>query len=201
MSPYTLPLREALSNSISSGRFADTKIILFSRRDPSGTVCKPRALYASSHVLRTVPYFNDRKPSPIFLSGDPANDAPRVLFGTFAEAESKDFSESLDDGECAENYGYYSDSDLEEDESSADSKETVKQTRPVRGHPFDPFCFPLTDDKPTPTCGEYKERLEKGKVIKIQDVALITQVFPSPRPDASDELTDSRHFCSISIPI
>ena len=58
----TLPLQQALNDSISSGRFIDTKIILFSRRDSSGTVCKPRVLYASSHVLRTVPYFNDRKP-------------------------------------------------------------------------------------------------------------------------------------------
>lgn len=61
MAPYTLPLRQALNDSISSGKFADTKIILFSRRDTSGTVCKPRALYASSHVLKTVPYFDDCK--------------------------------------------------------------------------------------------------------------------------------------------
>ena len=66
MALYTLPLREALNDSISSGRFADTKIVLFSRRDSSGTVCKPRALYASSHVLRTVPYFNDRKSLQLF---------------------------------------------------------------------------------------------------------------------------------------
>ena len=66
MALYTLPLREALNDSISSGRFADTKIIVFSQRDSSGAVCKPRALYASSHVLRTVPYFNDRKPLRLF---------------------------------------------------------------------------------------------------------------------------------------
>ena len=59
MAACTPALREALSDSISSGRFADTKIVLFSHRDTSGAVCKPRALYASSHVLRTVPYFND----------------------------------------------------------------------------------------------------------------------------------------------
>ena len=57
----TLPLREALIESISSGRFEDTKVILYSRRDSSGTICRPRALYASSHVLKTVPYFNDSK--------------------------------------------------------------------------------------------------------------------------------------------
>ena len=170
MASYTLPLREALNDSISSGRFADTKIILFSRRDSSGIICKPRALYASSHVLKSVPYFNDREFLPAFLGGDSANNALRVLFGTFAEAESRDFSEPLDSGEYAENYGYYSDSDLEK----GDLEDTPKETRPTRGHPFDPFCFTLTDGKSTPAHGEYEERLGKGKVIKIQDMALIT---------------------------
>ena len=115
-------------------------------------------------------------PPSTLLRGDPANNGLQVLFGTFAEAESKDFSEPLDDDECAEDYGYYSDSDLEEDEDSASSKETPKQRGPIcaRGHPFDPFCFPLADRKPAPICGEHKERLEKGKVIKIQDIAFIT---------------------------
>ena len=192
MAPYTLPLREALNDSISSGKFADTKIILFSRRDSSGIVCKPRALYANSHVLRTVPYFNDRKPRP--HRGDPANDALRVLFGTFAEAESKDFSERLDDTECAENYGYHSDSDLEGDEDST----SQKALKPARGHPFDPFCFIPTDNEPVSARGEYKERVEKGKVIKIQDVAFITYVFSGPPLGPSDDSTDSRRFYSTS---
>jgi hypothetical protein len=108
------------------------------------------------------------------LRGDPANDALQVLFGTFAEAGSKDFSEPLDGSECGEDYGYYSDSDLEEDDDSADSKESLNQTGPARGHPFDPFCFHFTDNKPTLICGEHKEELEKGKVIKVQDMAFIT---------------------------
>ena len=57
----TPPLQEALNDAISSGRFIDTKIVLYSRRDSSGRVCKPRALYANSHVLKTVPYFDDRE--------------------------------------------------------------------------------------------------------------------------------------------
>ena len=56
-----LPLYGALNESTSSGRLEDTKIILYSRRDTSGAICKPRVLYANSHVLKTVPYFNDRK--------------------------------------------------------------------------------------------------------------------------------------------
>ena len=93
-----------------------------------------------------------------------------MLFGAFAEAESKDFSETLDDAECAENYGYYSDSDLEDDEESTSSK----APRHARGHPFDPFCFIPTNSEPTSACGEYKENHEKGKVIRIQDMAFIT---------------------------
>ena len=54
-------LQEALNDAISCGKFIDTKIILFSRRDSSGRICKPRALYANSHVLKSVPYFNDRE--------------------------------------------------------------------------------------------------------------------------------------------
>ena len=56
----TIPLREALYHGISSGNFIDTKIILYSYRDISGRICRPKALYANSHVLKTVPYFNDR---------------------------------------------------------------------------------------------------------------------------------------------
>ena len=55
----TTALREALNQGISSGSLVDTKIILYSHRDSSGRICRPKALYASSHVLKTVPYFND----------------------------------------------------------------------------------------------------------------------------------------------
>lgn len=54
-------LKEALNDAITSGEFIDTKIVLFSRRDSSGKVYKPKALYANSHVLKTVPYFNARE--------------------------------------------------------------------------------------------------------------------------------------------
>ena len=57
----TTALEEALNDTISSGRFIDTKIVLFSRRDGAGRICKPRALYANSHVLKSVPYFKDRE--------------------------------------------------------------------------------------------------------------------------------------------
>ena len=61
MPACTPPLREALNYSISSGWFTDTKVILYSRRNASGIISKPKALYANSHVLKSVPYFSDRK--------------------------------------------------------------------------------------------------------------------------------------------
>jgi len=59
MTPETA-LLEALNGSITSGRFADTKIYLFSYRNSTGDVCKPKVLYANSGVLKSVPYFEAR---------------------------------------------------------------------------------------------------------------------------------------------
>ena len=63
----TIALREALNLGISSGNFIDTKIILYSRRDSSGRVCRPRALYANSHVLKKVPHFQDCEDTAAFI--------------------------------------------------------------------------------------------------------------------------------------
>lgn len=57
----THSFREALSEGIGSGIFSDTKIILFSRKSRSRGVYGPKALYASSHVLRSIPHFEQRK--------------------------------------------------------------------------------------------------------------------------------------------
>ena len=59
----TTALREALNQGISSGNLVDTKIILYSHRDSTGRVCRPKALYTNSQVLKTVPYFSDCKHS------------------------------------------------------------------------------------------------------------------------------------------
>jgi hypothetical protein len=57
----TTVLREALNKGISSGNLIDTKIILYSHPESSGRVSRPKALYASSHVLKTVSYFDGRE--------------------------------------------------------------------------------------------------------------------------------------------
>ena len=60
----TTALREALNQDISSGDFIDTKIVLCSHRDTHGRVCRPKPLRTNSHVLKTVPYFNDCEHTP-----------------------------------------------------------------------------------------------------------------------------------------
>ena len=155
----TLALREALNDAISSGKFVDTKVVLFSRRDNAGRVCKPKSLYANSHVLRTVPYFKDRE-SLLCYSTAHKIILPLVLFGPFAEAKSRDFSED-DDDEFAENYGYSSDSDLEEDWD-------FENPGSVGGPSTTP---PSLQEVPH---GHYEEDTQTGKVVKVQDIAFIT---------------------------
>ena len=92
-----------------------------------------------------------------------------MLFGNFAESQSKDFKEAIDEEEYAEDYGYISDSDLEDDE---DEKVSLKNTAKSEvDRPFDPFVVPSEDKV---ACENYEERAEKGKVVKIPDIAFIT---------------------------
>ena len=94
-----------------------------------------------------------------------------MLFGNFAESQSKDFSkEDIDDEECAEDYGYLSDSDLEDDED----KKVIpfKRTTKQKSHPSDPFGVPGEDK--SILCEEHEERAEKGKIVKIPDMAFVT---------------------------
>ena len=92
-----------------------------------------------------------------------------MLFGNFAESQSKDFSNDIDDEKSAEDYGYLSDSDLEDDEDKiASSKHTAKPKVQL----FNPFGVP-DEEKRTP-CEEHEERVEKGKIVRIPDMAFVT---------------------------
>ncbi|KAF9785437.1 hypothetical protein BJ322DRAFT_830823 [Thelephora terrestris] len=135
----TTVLREALNKGISSGNLIDTKIILYSHRESSGRVSQPKALYASSHVLKTVSYFD-------------------------GQSQSKDFNEAVDEEEYAEDYGYLSDSDLEDSEDEKASKPTANS----KTHPLD------LPGKDKIVCEGHEERVEKGKVVKIPDMAFVT---------------------------
>ena len=219
----TLPFREALNKGIVSGTFVDTKIILFSRRDPSGRVYGPKTLYASSHVLKSVPYFNDRESLVLHPSSYPDDAVLPVLFGNFLEAGSQEFGDNVDDDEFAEEYGYHSDSDLEEDEtvvgalkgilrkaslSKGDMKGVLKKATPPKEEGTKGVSRKVSlqkggvkgvVEKATPRKGtlegvlrtsslrrlrsgitrmppheKYAEQANKGKVVKVPDMAFIT---------------------------
>jgi hypothetical protein len=94
-----------------------------------------------------------------------------VLFGNFVESQSKDFSkDAIDDEETAEDYGYLSDSDLEDDED--EKVASFKHACKAKVHPFDPFGIPGEDRRILHE--EHEEHVEKGKVVKIPDMAFVT---------------------------
>ena len=92
-----------------------------------------------------------------------------MLFGNFAESRSRSFKEELDEDDCAEDYGYLSDSDIEDDE---DEKFPPFRNKPKSVvHPPDPLGTPSEDDIP---CEKHEESVEKGKVVRIPDIAFVT---------------------------
>ena len=83
-----------------------------------------------------------------------------VLFGSFSEAQSRDFGEeTIDEDEIAEDYGYSSDSDLEDNVDRGAA-------------PVAPVAVPRQEKKIL--CEENEERIEKGKIVKIPDMAFVT---------------------------
>ena len=160
-------LREALNKGISSGSLVDTKFILYSHGDSSGRVCRPKALYANSHVLKAVPYFNERECTPHLAP--PKKSSPRrseVLLGNFAESRLKGFKDPIEEEEYTDDYGYLSDSDLEDDEDTISLKHAAKP----EVHPPDPFEIPGGKI----IYEEYEENARNGKVVKIPDMAFLT---------------------------
>ena len=95
----------------------------------------------------------------------------KVLSRNPAEAQLEDFNKDvIDHEEFAEDYGYSSDSDLEdnEDEKVASFKQATKS----KAHLFDPFAIPGEDERIF--CEEHGEHVDKGKVVKIPDMAFVT---------------------------
>jgi len=168
----TTALCEALNQGISSGSLVDTKIILYSYRDSSGRVCRPKALYANSRVLKKVPYFDGCESTATLdvTCTEFHTIVFKVLFRNFATSQSKDFSkEEIDEGESTEDYGYSSDSDLEDDEDEKIA--SFKHTDKSNVYPFDPLAISGEDKI---VCEEHDERVGKGKLIKVRDIAFVT---------------------------
>ena len=105
-----------------------------------------------------------------------------MLFGNFAESQSKDFNqETIDEEGSAEDYGYLSDSDLEDDEDKdvdededKDEDEDEDEIAKSKARPSDPLVVPSGPEGID--CEKYKECVDGGKVAKILDVAFVTWV-------------------------
>ena len=101
------------------------------------------------------------------------NTVSKVLFRNSAEAQLEDFSkDAIDQEESAEDYGYSSDSDLEDDED--EKVASFNQETESKAHLFDPFAIHGEDKKIL--CEEHEEHVDKGKVVKIPDMAFVTWV-------------------------
>jgi len=83
------------------------------------------------------------------------------------DSSSKDV---IDHEEYAEDYGYSSDSDLEDDED--EKARPTKKGGKSKVHLFD-FCGISGEDRMI-SCEEHKEHIEQGNVVKIPDMAFVT---------------------------
>ena len=97
-----------------------------------------------------------------------------VLSGIYSESEPRDFSEPIDEDEEAENYGHYSDSDLEDDEDDVNTTDKSLKTAPLKGTSLDPSHLPANDKKPAPVYGQWDEPSGKGTIVEIHNIAFIT---------------------------
>ena len=85
-----------------------------------------------------------------------------MLFGNFAESRSKNFNEAIDEDESTDDYGYLSDSDLEDGEEDKASFNLTSEST----------VHPSGEDKIL--CEGHEECIEKGKVVEIPDMAFVT---------------------------
>lgn len=130
-----LLLRAALKSAADSGAFMDTKFYAFSRRDPSRKVYEPKAVYANGWLLRArVPsYFEPRKRlgSQDRLFYQLIKLYLLVLAGGYKESTVGSLHGNFPSNQPASNseYGYDSDSDLEDDEEEEGGIITLMASR------------------------------------------------------------------------
>ena len=90
-----------------------------------------------------------------------------MLFGDFAESQPKGFTDLVDEEKSTGDYGYLSDSDLEdgEDEVSLTTARTLQDSQ--RSSPAITGCNRLS-------CEVREEYRGRGKVVNILDIAFVT---------------------------
>lgn len=83
----------------------------------------------------------------------------------------KDLKVPVDKDDSAEDFRYFSDNDLEENEDEKSESPSAEHASTVETHPFNLFATP---DKDKFSFVVNLERAEKGKVVKIPDVVFVT---------------------------
>ena len=116
-------------------------------------------------------------------------DLLQVLSGAYAESELKDFSEPIDEDECAKNYDYHSDSDLEDDEDATSAGNTIEEVTPPESVPV-----PADLKESTAVHGEWNDSLGEGTIIKIHDIAFITYAPPNRHCHTANNCLGFRPF-------
>ena len=97
-----------------------------------------------------------------------------MLFGNFAEAQSRNFGEATEEEEIADDYGYLSDSDLEDEDEPTIPQEIVVEHLQFPEADINPSDLPPISDHDKVVHEDHEELAEQGKVFKIPDVAFVT---------------------------
>ena len=92
-----------------------------------------------------------------------------MLFGDFTEARSRNFREEINKEELVEDYGYLSDSDLEDEEVESSIPQKVVAKDVIQSGVGLSSLPAISNENE-----DYEERIEQGKVVKIPDMAFLT---------------------------
>ena len=123
-----------------------------------------------------------------------------MLSGEFAESEPRDFSEPIGEGEQAEDYVYYSDSDLEDDGDEVNAGKAHEKP-PLGGNSSHPLRSPTINKELAPTTesgkklwGEAQLSGDRQPHVKVHDIAVITCVSRNRGHHIANAFADFRPF-------
>ena len=97
-----------------------------------------------------------------------------MLFGDFAEARPRNFGEVIDEEDFATDYGYSSDSDLEDEEDQLRALQHTVAEDAIQSEVQDPSDSPAISSGDNMVFEDHEECVEQGKVVRIPDMAFVT---------------------------
>ena len=97
-----------------------------------------------------------------------------MLFGNFLEAQLRSLREAIDEQEFAEDYGYSSDSDIEDEEDEWRIQRCGVAKYGIESGVRGLSGSPAISSKDKIVYEDHDECVEQGRVVKIPDVAYVT---------------------------